>query len=84
MAFGTVIGLFAPGGIVFFLFPPMLVGAAMVAGRWWGPAETIGSAAAILFLYLTWGAMLGLLEELLDGGRCGFSRRSQACFSCRV
>ena len=40
----------------------------MVAARWWAPAERIGAIAAIVLLYLTWGAMLGLLEELLNGG----------------
>ena len=42
--------------------------AGMIVARWWQPAERIGSWAAILVLYLTWGAMLGLLEELLNGG----------------
>jgi hypothetical protein len=65
---GALIGLFAPGGIIFFLFPPLFVLAGMVGSRWWKPAEAVGSAAAILFLYLTWGAMLGALEELLNGG----------------
>jgi hypothetical protein len=65
---GGGIGLIAPGGIIFFLFPPLFVLAGMIAARWWKPAEKIGSAAAILFLYVTWGAMLGLLEELLNGG----------------
>ena len=36
--------------------------------RWWRPAELAGSIVAILVLYFTWGAMLGLLEELLNGG----------------
>jgi hypothetical protein len=68
LGIGAVIGLFAPGGIVFFLFPPLLALAGMVARRWWKPAEAVGSAAAIVFLYLTWGAMLALLQELLNGG----------------
>jgi hypothetical protein len=68
LAFGAILGLFAPGGIVFFLFPPLLVFTGMIAARWWKPAEPLASAAAILFLYLTWGAMLALLQELLNGG----------------
>jgi hypothetical protein len=68
LAIGGLIGLIAPGGIIFFLFPPMLALIGILAARWWRPAEAIGSAAAILFLFLTWGAMLGLLEELLNGG----------------
>ena len=68
LAVGAGIGLVAPGGIVFFIFPPLLVLAGVMASHWWQPAERLGSAAAIVFLYLTWGAMLGLLEELLNGG----------------
>jgi Peptidase family M28 len=68
LVLGGVIGLIAPGGIIFFLFPPLLAVAGMLAGRWWRPGEGAGSAAALLFLYLTWGAMLGLLEELLNSG----------------
>ena len=68
LAIGALIGLVAPGGIVFFLFPPLLALAGMIAARWWLKAERIGAIAAILLTYLTWGAMLGLLEELLNGG----------------
>ena len=65
---GAGIGLAAPGGIVFFLFPPLLVLIGIAASRFWQPAERVASALAILFLYLTWGAMLALLEELLNSG----------------
>lgn len=65
---GTMIGLIAPGGIVFFIFPPLAALAGMLLSRLWRPAELVGSALAIVILYLTWGAMLGLLEELLNGG----------------
>lgn len=65
---GGVIGLVAPGGIIFFLFPPLILLAGMVAARWWKAAEMVGAALAIVALYLTWGAMLGLLEELLNSG----------------
>ena len=65
---GALIGLVAPGGIIFFLFPPLLALIGMAGARWWRPAERIGAIAAIVLLYLTWGAMLGLLEELLNGG----------------
>ena len=68
VALGGAIGLAAPGGIIFFLFPPLIVLAGMVASRWWKPAERLASWLAILLLYLTWGAMLALLEELLNGG----------------
>jgi hypothetical protein len=65
---GGAIGLIAPGGIVFFLFPPVLALIGMVAAPHWKRAEQAASVAAIILLYLTWGAMLGLLEELLNGG----------------
>jgi hypothetical protein len=65
---GGAIGLIAPGGIIFFLFPPLIALIGMLASQRSKRAEMIGSLAAILVLYLTWGAMLGLLEELLNGG----------------
>ena len=65
---GGLIGLFAPGGIVYFLLPPLLMLIGIAFARWWKPAEMVGSVAAIAFLYVTWGAMLALLEELLNSG----------------
>ena len=65
---GMMIGLFAPGGIIFSIFPPLLALAGVVASRWWNRAERLGAVLAIVVLYLTWGAMLGLLEELLNQG----------------
>jgi hypothetical protein len=68
VAIGCLVGLAAPGGIIVFIFPPLIAAAGLLLARWWKPAEIVGSAVAILFLYLTWGGMLGLLEELLDNG----------------
>lgn len=68
LCIGGLIGMFAPGGIVFFVLSPLLVLIGVGLSRWWRPAEAIASFAAILLLYFTWGAMLGLLEELLNGG----------------
>jgi Peptidase family M28 len=68
LAIGALIGLIAPGGIIFFLFPPLIALVGMIASRWWKPLAEIGGWLAILFFYLTWGAMLALLEELLNGG----------------
>jgi hypothetical protein len=65
---GAIIGLYAPGGIVFFIFPPLLALAGMVGCELGFPTERIGSVLALVLLYFTWGAMLGLLEELLNGG----------------
>jgi hypothetical protein len=65
---GAGIGILAPGGIIFFLFPPLVALLGMLLRRYWPAAETVGAWVAILILYLTWGAMLALLEELLNGG----------------
>lgn len=65
---GSAIGLAAPGGIIFFLIPPLIVLAGVVAARFWPKAEAVAALLAIVFLYLTWGEMLALLEELLNQG----------------
>jgi Peptidase family M28 len=65
---GGMIGLVAPGGIVFFLFPPLLVFVGAITSRWWPATDRLGAMLAILLAYLSWGAMLGLLEELLNQG----------------
>jgi hypothetical protein len=65
---GALIGFFAPGGIIFFLLPPLVVLIGTGLSRWSDKAASIAAALGILLLYLTWGAMLGLLEELLNGG----------------
>lgn len=65
---GALIGLLAPGGIVFFIFPPLIALAGIVGCEFGFPTERIGSILALVLLYLTWGAMLGLLQELLNGG----------------
>ena len=68
LVIGSLMGLFAPGAIIYFLLPPLLLLLGALGTRWWRPSEAVGSATAILLLYLTWGAMLGALEELLNGG----------------
>ena len=68
LGLGAVIGLYAPGGIVFFIFPPLLALAGIVGCELGFPTERVGSVLALILLYFTWGAMLGLLQELLNGG----------------
>jgi len=65
---GWIIGLIAPGGLIFFIFPPLAALIGIVASRWWKPAELVGAIVALILLYLTWGEMLALLEELLNQG----------------
>ncbi len=55
-------------GIIFFLFPPLIALIGIGASRFWSRAELVAAILAILFLYLTWGEMLALLEELLNQG----------------
>ena len=68
LAIGGAIGLIAPGGIIFFVFPPLVALAGIMSGRWWRFGEAACSILAILILFGTWGVMLGLLEELLNNG----------------
>ena len=65
---GAIIAIAAPGGIIFFLVPPLIMLLGILAKRWWPRAEQAAALTALVALYLTWGAMLGLLEELLNSG----------------
>ncbi|MEO7637459.1 MAG: M20/M25/M40 family metallo-hydrolase [Sphingomicrobium sp.] len=68
VALGAAIAVVAPGGIIFFLFPPLVVLLGAFAGRTARGAERLAALGAVLLLYLTFGAMLALLEELLSRG----------------
>jgi hypothetical protein len=65
---GSALALLAPGGIIYFLFPPALLLAGMILSRWYPPSETLGAFAAALLLFLTWGELLAALEELFSPG----------------
>ena len=65
---GAAIGAVAPGGIVYFLFPPLILLIGIAAGRFWPKAEAVAAIVAIAFLYFTWGELLALLEELINQG----------------
>ena len=65
---GGSLALVAPGGIIYFLIPPAILLAGVLAARWYPPAETIGGLAAVLLLYLSWGELLSALEELFSPG----------------
>lgn len=65
---GALFTFVAPGALIYFVLPPLLVATGVSAGRWWKPAETVAALVAALLLFLTLGATLGLLEELLNGG----------------
>jgi hypothetical protein len=65
---GTAIAAVAPGGIIYFLFPPLIVLIGISANRYWPKAEAFAAVLAIAFLYFTWGELLALLEELINQG----------------
>ena len=68
VAVGVGVAFAAPGGIIYFLFPPLVVALGMLASRWWKPAETVAAVLAAVLLFVTLGGMLGLLEELVNQG----------------
>ena len=65
---GGALAIAAPGGIIYFLFPPILVLAGIAASRWHPAAETVGAVAGVLLLFLTWSELLAELEELFSPG----------------
>lgn len=65
---GAIIAFVATGGIIFFLFPPLVYLIAALGDRRSKGAERWGAWAALALLFLTFGEMLALLEELLNQG----------------
>ncbi|HEX8639837.1 MAG TPA: M20/M25/M40 family metallo-hydrolase [Allosphingosinicella sp.] len=68
VALGTAIALLAPGGAIYFLFPPLVAALAMAISRRRETAEKAGAWAAILLLYLTFAPALAMFEELMSNG----------------
>lgn len=65
---GILFSVFAPGAMVYFLLPPLifLIG---IASRSRQPAaETVGSLLAAVLLFVTLGAALGLVQDLINSG----------------
>jgi len=65
---GGALALVAPGGIIYFLFPPAIVLLGIAIRKWFPQAERIAGIAAVVLLYLTWGSMLAALEQLFSPG----------------
>jgi hypothetical protein len=65
---GALLATAAPGAIIYFLAPPIVVLIGMLASRWWRPAEAVGALVALVIVFVTWGEMLGLLEVLFSPG----------------
>ena len=59
---GAALSLAAPGAAIFFLLPPAIALAGIVAGRWEREAALVAWAA----LFLSWAPLLHLSETLLD------------------
>ena len=59
---GGALSLAVPGAAIYFLAPPLVAGAAILARRWERPA----ALAAWALLFLTWGPLLHLSQVLLD------------------
>lgn len=65
---GVAVAPIAPGGIIYFLLPPLVLLPAMLARRSARDAERWAALAAIALLFLTYGIMLAQVEELLNQG----------------
>lgn len=59
---GCALSLAVPGAAIYFLAPPLVAGAAMLARRWERPAALLAWA----LLFLTWGPLLHFSQILLD------------------
>lgn len=65
---GVAVLFIAPGGIIYFLFPPLAALAGMLLSRRLRSAERAGAIAAAVLLWLTMGEITALLAELLSRG----------------
>jgi hypothetical protein len=65
---GVAVALIAPGGIIYFLLPPIVLLPAMLARRSARGAERWAALIAVALLFLTYGVMLAQVEELLNQG----------------
>jgi hypothetical protein len=65
---GVAMLFVAPGGVIYFLLPPLVAIAGMVAQRWLRWAERAGAIAAAALLWLTLGEVLALLGVLMNNG----------------
>lgn len=68
LALGLAVTMWAPGALIYFLFPPLIF--ALVTSLRPG-AEAVGrgaNLAAALVLFATFGAAIGLFQDLLNGG----------------
>jgi hypothetical protein len=65
---GVAVALIAPGGTIYFLFPPLVALIGVFAQRWLPWAARAGAVAAALLLWLSFGEVLALLGQLMVNG----------------
>jgi hypothetical protein len=65
---GIVVLLIAPGGVIYFLLPPLAALAGMLLRPSLPAAERVAAIAAALLLWLTFGELLALLGQLMVNG----------------
>lgn len=65
---GAAVLAVAPGGVIYFVFPPLVALIGILLSPRLAIAERAGSIAAAVLLWLTLGEMLALLTELLSSG----------------
>ncbi len=65
---GAAISVIAPGAAIYFLLPPLVAAAGLIASRRWPRAGQSGAIAAAALLYLTFGPALAMFEELMSNG----------------
>lgn len=65
---GALLTAFASGALIYFLLPPAIFALGLLLRHLWKGAETAATLLAALVAWLSLGAMLGLLQDLLNGG----------------
>jgi hypothetical protein len=65
---GLAVLLIAPGGVIYFLLPPLAALVGILAKPWLPLSERLGAIVAALLLWLGFGEWLALLAELMNNG----------------
>ncbi len=65
---GAAVFFIAPGGVIYFLLPPLVALVGILLRRWLPLAERVGAIAAAILLWLTFGEVLALLGQLMVNG----------------
>lgn len=65
---GVGFSMAAPGAMVYFAVPPLIYALGVAGGRRWPALESAGALLAALALWITLGAALGLIQDLINSG----------------